>query len=58
MVDGKGESSAGGKTITVGHGTMARFEPDERHSLRSADGARLLLLLAPWPGEGHYRGSG
>ena len=37
---------------------MARFEPDERHALRSDDGARVLLLLAPWPGEGHYRGSG
>ena len=21
------------------------------------EGARILLLLAPWPGEGHYRGS-
>ena len=58
VLDGEVEVSAGGETITVGHGTMARFEPDERHSLRSADGARLLLLLAPWPGEGHYRGSG
>ena len=42
----------------MGHGTMARFEPDERHALRSDDGARVLLLLAPWPGDGHYRGSG
>jgi hypothetical protein len=34
----------------------ARFEPDERHTLRTDIGARLLLLLAPWPGVGHYRG--
>ena len=24
--------------------------------MTSDGGARLLLLLAPWPGEGHYRG--
>ena len=23
---------------------------------RAPSGARLLLLLSPWPGEGHYRG--
>jgi hypothetical protein len=22
----------------------------------SDEGAKVLLLLAPWPGEGHYRG--
>ena len=37
-------------------GTLFHFDPDERHSFTSDDGARLLLLLAPWPGEGHYRG--
>ena len=37
-------------------GTLARFEPDERHSVRTESGAKLLLLLAPWPGPGHYRG--
>jgi hypothetical protein len=32
-----------------------RFDPEERHAVSSRDGARLLLLLAPWPGKGHYR---
>ena len=32
------------------------FEPDERHVVASDSGAKILLLLAPWPGEGHYRG--
>jgi len=36
---------------------MVRFEPNERHALRSEAGARVLLMLAPWPGDGHYRGS-
>ena len=34
-----------------------RFEPGERHSLSSADGARILMLLSPWPGEGHFPAS-
>jgi quercetin dioxygenase-like cupin family protein len=37
-------------------GTVAHFEPDERHSVSSPGGAKILLLLAPWPGAGHYRG--
>jgi hypothetical protein len=35
---------------------LFRFDPAERHAISSESGARLLLLLAPWPGEGHYRG--
>jgi quercetin dioxygenase-like cupin family protein len=36
-------------------GTLVTFDPEERHFVRSAEGARLLLVLAPWPGQGHYR---
>jgi hypothetical protein len=32
------------------------FEPHERRAIRSESGARILMLLAPWPGEGHFRG--
>ncbi|HET6657130.1 MAG TPA: cupin domain-containing protein [Gaiellaceae bacterium] len=39
-------------------GTLAHFEPDERHAVSSEGGAKILLLLAPWPGPGHFRGSG
>jgi quercetin dioxygenase-like cupin family protein len=35
-------------------GALFRFEPAERHAVSSRDGARVLLLLAPWPGPGHY----
>ena len=45
-----------GGPVDGGVGTLAVFEPDERHVVASAGGARILLLLAPWPGEGHYRG--
>jgi quercetin dioxygenase-like cupin family protein len=57
VLDGEVELTAGEKVETGGRGTMLRFEPSERHAMRSDSGARVLLLLAPWPGEGHYRGS-
>ncbi len=57
VVDGAAEIGAGGQTVTAGVGTLVHFEPDERRYIRSAEGAKILLLLAPWPGEGHYRGS-
>jgi quercetin dioxygenase-like cupin family protein len=56
VVDGEVHASAGGESETCGVGTLLTFEPNERHSLASDAGARILLLLAPWPGEGHYRG--
>src|SRR6059058_2822912 len=57
VLDGSVQIDAGGETTEAGAGTLAHFVPDERHALRSDGGARVLLLLAPWPGEGHYRGS-
>jgi quercetin dioxygenase-like cupin family protein len=57
VVDGRAEIVAGGETIEALPGLLFLFEPDERHAVSTSTGARLLLLLAPWPGEGHYRGS-
>jgi quercetin dioxygenase-like cupin family protein len=57
VLDGDVEITAGDGTVSASRGAMVRFEPDERHALSSSGGARVLLLLAPWPGEGHYRGS-
>jgi quercetin dioxygenase-like cupin family protein len=56
VVDGRIRVQTGGETIEAGPGTLFLFEPDERRSVSSLDGARLLLLFAPWPGVGHYRG--
>ena len=58
VVDGAVRIGAGGEDVEAPAGTLAHFDPDERHSVSSTDGARILLLLAPWPGAGHYRGSG
>ena len=56
VVDGAVEVEAGGESVEARAGTLVHFEPGERHAVSARNGgARLLLLLAPWPGEGHYR---
>ena len=58
VVEGAVAVEAGGDSVKAMVGTLFHFEPDERHAVAARDdGARLLLLLAPWPGEGHYRES-
>ncbi len=44
---------ADGATVSGGAGLLAAFEPNERHEVRATADSRLLLLLSPWPGEGH-----
>jgi redox-sensitive bicupin YhaK (pirin superfamily) len=39
--------------VTGGPGLLAIFDPGERHEVRARTDARLLLVLAPWPGPGH-----
>lgn len=56
VVHGSVTLRAGDEEIEAPAGTLARFEPDERHSVSTEAGAKILLLLAPWPGPGHYRG--
>lgn len=57
VVEGEVEIGVGdGRPEVWRAGTLATFDPDERHSISSPGGARILLLLAPWPGLGHYRG--
>jgi quercetin dioxygenase-like cupin family protein len=40
-------------SIGGGPGFAAVFDPAERHTVRATSDARLLLVLAPWPGDGH-----
>ena len=53
VADGEIEVEDGGGTVTGGPGFFAHFEPNERRELRATEDARILLVLAPWPGEGH-----
>jgi len=34
-------------------GSLIHWNPGERHAVRAVEDALLVLLLAPWPGEGH-----
>ena len=56
VLEGRARVDSGGETVEASAGTLCMFDPDERRSVSTAAGARILLLLAPWPGEGHYRG--
>ena len=56
VVDGTVRVDAGGESLEAPTGTLFTFEPDERRTVASETGARILLFLAPWPGVGHYRG--
>ena len=54
VLEGRVRISSGGESLDAGPGSLAMFEARERHSVSTDEGARILLLLAPWPGEGHY----
>jgi quercetin dioxygenase-like cupin family protein len=56
VVDGEARVEAAGSARDAGAGELFAFVPDEIHRISTRSGARLLLFLAPWPGEGHYRG--
>jgi quercetin dioxygenase-like cupin family protein len=56
VLDGSIRVESAGETVEGGLGTCFFFDADERRSISSDEGARILLVLAPWPGEGHYRG--
>jgi redox-sensitive bicupin YhaK (pirin superfamily) len=43
----------GSDSVAGGPGLLAEFDPNERREVRAVEDARLLLLLSPWPGEGH-----
>ena len=57
VVEGAAEIRCGDRVVRGGVGTLATFAPGERHAVSSEGGARVLLLLAPWPGDGHYPAS-
>ena len=54
VVEGKAQIRSGDELVDGGVGTLVTFAPGERHAVSSVDGARVLLILAPWPGPGHY----
>jgi quercetin dioxygenase-like cupin family protein len=53
VADGEVEVAEGEDTVSGGAGLLVHFEPNERHEVRATKDARLILMLSPWPGEGH-----
>jgi quercetin dioxygenase-like cupin family protein len=53
IIDGEVEIESDDIVVTGGPGFLTEFEPRERHEVRARSEARMLLLLTPWPGEGH-----
>ncbi|HVQ60331.1 MAG TPA: cupin domain-containing protein [Solirubrobacterales bacterium] len=53
VVAGEVEVSADGESVSAGPGHLFEFEPGERRTVAARADARLLLVLSPWPGDGH-----
>jgi len=53
VASGEVEVDQDGEIADGGPGFMAHFEPRERRVVRATSDARLILLLSPWPGDGH-----
>ena len=54
VLDGEVEvTTAAGDSVGGGVGLFVEFAPAERHEIVASSKVRLLLLLTPWPGDGH-----
>jgi len=54
VVDGALDVTAlDGETVQASAGHLFEFDPGERHTIAARTDARLLLILTPWPGDGH-----
>jgi len=53
VVDGEVEVAQGEEVVTGSTGLLSVFAPAERHRVKALSDARLVLVLAPWPGVGH-----
>jgi quercetin dioxygenase-like cupin family protein len=47
-----------GQEVECTAGTLLSFAPGETRSLRALEPSRILLLLSPWPGDGHFPAGG
>ncbi len=54
VIEGEAEvSMPGGESVLGGPGRLLEFEPGERRTVAARSDLRLLLILSPWPGDGH-----
>lgn len=55
VVSGRLELVAGEHRVECETGTLVTLAPAETRSVHALEQSRVLLLLVPWPGEGHFR---
>jgi quercetin dioxygenase-like cupin family protein len=53
VAEGEIEVSKDGGSASGGVGFLSHFEPNERRTVRALKDSKVVLVLAPWPGEGH-----
>lgn len=53
VVDGEVDVTTAGEVVSAGPGHLFEFDPAERHTIAARSDACLLLILTPWPGDGH-----
>jgi hypothetical protein len=54
IIEGEVEvSTAAGEVVPATAGYLFEFDPRERHTIAARSDSRLLLILSPWPGDGH-----
>jgi quercetin dioxygenase-like cupin family protein len=54
VVSGRVGVAAADEDAECGSGTLVTFRAGETRSVRALEPSRLLLILAPWPGDGHF----
>ncbi len=53
VADGEVEVVQDGETTKAGPGFLAHFDEGENRRVLARSDARIMLILAPWPGAGH-----
>jgi quercetin dioxygenase-like cupin family protein len=54
VIDGEVEvTTPGDESVRAAAGHLFEFAPQERHTVTAHSATRLLIVLSPWPGEGH-----
>lgn len=53
VVEGEIELEGAGEAIRGSAGFLAHINPKEANEVRAVSDTKLIMVLAPWPGEGH-----
>jgi quercetin dioxygenase-like cupin family protein len=54
IVSGRVRIAMEARSVECEAGTLVTFAPGETRRVQALEPSRILLLLAPWPGDGHY----